>query len=148
MQEFKQPIALRWADLDPNFHVRHSVYYDFGAKSRMDFLAELGITSAHFANDHYGPILFREECVFRREIKYGDTIFISTKISKLRKDYARFSFEHEITKEDGTLYAVLTVDGAWMDTVLRKLITPPPYLIEVLEKSPRSASFEWMELKA
>ena len=34
MEPFKQNLQVRWADLDPNGHVRHSVYYDYGAQIR------------------------------------------------------------------------------------------------------------------
>ena len=43
MKEFKNSIQLRWSDLDPNFHVRHSVYYDWGAFCRIEFLNKFEI---------------------------------------------------------------------------------------------------------
>ena len=27
---YTKPVEIRWSDLDPNFHLRHSVYYDYG----------------------------------------------------------------------------------------------------------------------
>ena len=42
MELFEQPITIRWSDLDPNGHVRHSVYYDFGAQARLSFLQQNG----------------------------------------------------------------------------------------------------------
>ena len=33
MASFIKEISFRWSDLDPNFHVRHSAYYDFGAST-------------------------------------------------------------------------------------------------------------------
>ena len=38
MEEFSLDIQLRWSDLDPNDHIRHSVYYDWGAMCRMEYL--------------------------------------------------------------------------------------------------------------
>ncbi len=95
MLDFKRQVDLRWSDLDPNFHLRHSVYYDFGAKLRMDYILSQGIPMASFQQDHFGPILFREECTFRKEVKYGDVIFMSVKVAKLRKDYSRFTFTRD-----------------------------------------------------
>ena len=40
LQSFVRPIQIRWADLDPNFHLRHSVYYDYGAYCRIGFFEE------------------------------------------------------------------------------------------------------------
>ena len=143
--EFKLPIQLRWSDMDPNFHMRHSVFYDFGAAARMEFLMAHGLSPAVMQQMHFGPILFREEAVFRREIRYGDRYFINVQMSKLRHDFSRFSFRHEITREDGTLCAVINVDGAWIDTQLRKLTRPPELVGKMSENAPRTADFEWLD---
>lgn len=144
MSEFKIPVSLRWADLDPNFHLRHSVYYDFGAMARIEFLAAHGITTERMASAHFGPVLFREEAIFRREVRPGDVLFISVMVTKLRRDGSRFSFRHELTRADGTLCAVMNVDGAWIDTQRRKLTTPPQQVAEAMEHAQRSDDFEWV----
>ena len=43
MTSFSKHLTFRWADLDPNFHVRHSVYYDCAAQHRMEILDSLGL---------------------------------------------------------------------------------------------------------
>src|SRR5215216_717023 len=121
MNEFSRIIQLRWADLDPNFHVRHSIYYDWGAFVRIEFLNEFGLNDKVMQELRFGPILFREECVFRKEIRMGEEININLQILKSRKDFSRWSIQHQISKSDGTICAVLTVDGAWIDVVKRKL---------------------------
>src|SRR5215218_7763476 len=131
MPEFNRVIQLRWSDLDPNFHVRHSVYYDWGAFCRIEFLNEYGLT-AHLMQDlKFGPILFREECVFRREIASGDKIKIDLELTRSKKDFSRWSIQHSIIKDDDTVCAILTVDGAWIDVIRRKLASPPEKVHEV-----------------
>ena len=71
MQNFSRPVQIRWSDLDPNFHLRHSVYYDWGALCRIEFLYQFGLTTDIMQQLNFGPILFREECVFKKEIKMG-----------------------------------------------------------------------------
>ena len=44
MISFSKELSFRWSDLDPNFHVRHSAYYDFGAQHRIEILESLGLT--------------------------------------------------------------------------------------------------------
>jgi acyl-CoA thioester hydrolase len=144
MSEFSRIIQLRWSDLDPNFHIRHSVYYDWGAFVRVEFLNEYGLTSHVMQELKFGPILFREECVFRREIRPGDAIKMSLQLARSKKDFSRWSIQHEITKEDGSLCAVLTVDGAWIDVVRRKLASPPEKVCEVFERMPKGEGFEWI----
>ncbi|MEM8521683.1 acyl-CoA thioesterase [Flavobacterium sp. PL12] len=142
MTSFTKQISLRWSDLDPNFHVRHSAYYDFGAQHRIEILESLGLTMKVLQQQHFGPILFREECVFRKEIKLADKITMQTKISKMRPDAARWSIIHEFLNEEGNLCAVITVDGAWMDTKLRKIAYPTPEIaVEAISLFPKSEDF-------
>ncbi|MBL7797755.1 MAG: thioesterase family protein [Saprospiraceae bacterium] len=143
MNVFRQPVLLRWADMDPNGHVRHSVYYDLGASARVAFLSAYGVTYEMMDAHHFGPILFREEAVFRQEMRYGDDLWINLLVSRLRRDGSRFSFRHEITRTDGTLCATINVDGAWIDTTRRKLTIPPDSIREMFEAAPKSSDFEW-----
>jgi acyl-CoA thioester hydrolase len=143
MPEFSRIIQLRWSDLDPNFHIRHSVYYDWGAFVRVEFLNEYGLTSHVMQELKFGPILFREECVFRKEIRSGDEIKMNLQLVRSKKDFSRWSIQHQITKADGPLCAVLTVDGAWMDVVRRKLASPPEKVCEVFARMPKGDGFEW-----
>ena len=142
MTSFTKQISLRWSDLDPNFHVRHSAYYDFGAQHRIEILESLGLTMKVLQQQHFGPILFREECVFRKEIKLADKITMQTKISKMRPHAARWSIIHEFPNEEGSLCAIITVDGAWMDTKLRKIADPTPEIaVEAISLFPKSEDF-------
>ncbi len=141
---FKQPVVLRWADLDPNGHVRHSVYYDFGAAVRVSFFTEHGLTIAAMQQLAIGPILFREEAVFRREIRWGDRLWMNLLVTRLRPDGSRFSFRHELLRDDDVLCAVITIDGAWIDTHKRKLATPPTIGRDMLVSAPKSTDFEWL----
>jgi acyl-CoA thioester hydrolase len=137
---------IRWADLDPNFHLRHSVYYDYAAYSRISYLEEHGLTPAIMQQLHFGPILFREEAVFRKEIKMGDKIYIDLQVLKSRTDFSRWTIRHQVFKGDAVFAAVITIDGAWMDTALRKLALPPKEIVAVFEKMPRAENFEWVQV--
>ena len=145
MVDFILPVDVRWADLDGNNHVRHSVYYDWGAQARMNFLTAFGLGTNALTELHIGPVLFREECIFRREIRFGDEITINIKTLKLRRDLSRFSIRHEIKRKDGTLCATLTIDGAWIDTQARKLTAPPPLAVDTFTKMPMAEDFEWVD---
>ena len=140
---FRTKVHLRWADIDANFHVRHSVYYDLSAQQRTEALEELGITLDMMKEGHFGPVLFREECTFRRELKLHDVILLEVRMRSLSKDHARFSFEHVFLKEDGTHCAKLIVEGAWIDTQRRKLSAPPQLAGQAMDHVPRTADFAW-----
>ncbi len=141
MATFSKQLSFRWSDLDPNFHLRHSAYYDFGAQHRVEILAELGLTIRAMQAVHIGPVLFREECLFRREINLSDVIVMQTKMAKMNADASRWSIVHEFYRED-VLCAIITVDGAWMDTKLRKLATPTPQIVtNALSIFPKTTNF-------
>lgn len=140
---FRTRLHLRWADIDANFHLRHSVYYDLCAQQRMEALASVGITMGLMKEQHLGPVIFREECTFRREIGLHDEVDVDLSLRGLSRDHARFAFAHTFTKTDGTYCATLIVEGAWIDTRLRKLTTPPPQAIDALDHLPRTADFAW-----
>ncbi len=145
METFVIPVQIRWSDLDPNFHLRHSVYYDWGALCRIDYLNSKGLTQAVMQQLHFGPIIFREEAVFRKEIKYGDSITVNLKLMKSRRDYSRWTIVHEIKKNEDTLCAVLTIDGAWLQVVERKLFMPPSEVTNVFQQMPVDENFQWTD---
>jgi acyl-CoA thioester hydrolase len=138
---YSKKIEIRWSDLDPNFHVRHSCYYDFGAYCRIAFLTEQGITPAAMQQLHTGPIIFREECVFKREIKFGDAVEVNVMLGKVSADYRKWTMVHEIWINSDTLAATLTIDGAWMDTEQRKVTAPPESFIAGFDQMPKTESF-------
>ncbi len=141
MTDYKKRIAIRWADIDANFHLRHSVYYDFGAQVRTMLMEELGVTLSLMQREHIGPVLFREECIFKREIRFHDEIDVTVKLKKIRADFSRFTIQNEFIKSDGTLCAVLTIEGAWMDTKIRKIAPPPQAVIDAIEAYPKALDF-------
>ena len=145
MNEFVKSIEVRWADLDPNFHVRHSVYYDWGAFCRIAFFEQHNLTPGMMQHLQIGPILFREECIFRREIRLGDSVTIDLQVLKAKRDYSRWTIQHTVRKNGDTISAIITVDGAWLDTGKRKLATPPIDVNETLSQMPTSENFQWMD---
>ncbi len=145
MDTYTKTVEVRWSDLDPNFHLRHSVYYDWGAYVRFSFLNESGITPVFLHQHHIGPILFREECIFKREIVFNDKVHLNLLLLRSRRDASRWSMRQEIFKNGETLAAVLTVDGAWLDTAIRKLAAPPPEVTTLYERFPKSPEFAWEE---
>lgn len=145
MEKYTKDIQVRWSDLDPNFHLRHSVYYDWGAFCRIEFLIAHGLTAEVMAKLNFGPILFREECIFRKEIRLNDTVKIDLHLIKSKRDFSRWSIQHTVYKNGDTVSAVLSVDGAWIDTLRRKLATPPTTVADVFNSMPKSEDFQWLD---
>ena len=81
------PVQIRWADIDQNRHMRHSVYYDYGAKMSMHVIYSQWLTTQKLEELKIGPILFREDAIFKREIKLEYSLTISVDLLKYTKEY-------------------------------------------------------------
>jgi acyl-CoA thioester hydrolase len=135
-QQFSTTMQIRWADIDANGHLRHSAYFDFGATARMTFMSENGLTIGKLKELDIGPILFREEAIFKREISLQDVITVDVILTKSTPDFSRWSLRHNFHKAEGTLAAIINLDAAWINTKLRKLTKPGPFVQEVFKKFP------------
>lgn len=142
MHEYKKSFEVRWADLDPNRHLRNTAYNDYATHVRFRYLEERGFGAAEFAAHDIGPVIFREEVRYYREITMNETITVDYKVAGLTPDARRFRLTHDILRGDGVLAARLVAEGAWLDLTKRKVVTPPPQLAELLRALPRTADFE------
>ena len=135
MSLFDMPMSIRWADLDPNFHVMHSKYYEYGATCRMKFLMDNGLTTGWMQKNFLGPILLREECLFKKELTLKDELIIDLKAISVSENFSRWTLQHHIYKADRQLAAIINIDGAWMDIKLSTLAEPPEEVKEVFRKA-------------
>ncbi|MFD2554905.1 acyl-CoA thioesterase [Sphingobacterium tabacisoli] len=130
-----------WSQIDANRHLRHSAYADFCAQARSNMLNTLGLSLDQFAKQKIGPILFREELIYKREIQLDEYIKVEILLTKLNLKNARFSFQHIIYKENREKAAEVNVDGAWLNLIERKLTDIPVAWYEVLKKIPKAESY-------
>lgn len=145
MENFIIPIQIRWSDIDQNRHLRHSAYYDYGAMVRVSCFVEQGLTTSKLEELNIGPVLFREEAIFKREIKFEDKISVDLQLLKSLPDFSRWSIRHHVYKEDKTLAAIINLDAAWIDLTKRKLAVPNQFVQQIFASFPKSEAFEWID---
>jgi acyl-CoA thioester hydrolase len=68
----------------------------------------------------------REECIFFREIKYTDIVYIHLKIKEVNDDGSRWVLVHEFVDEFKKKKAQLTVEIVWFDIQTRRRAKPVP----------------------
>jgi acyl-CoA thioester hydrolase len=134
------PVDLRWSDLDPNGHVRHSVYYDWAAMCRITYLERHGVGLTWMTRNAIGPVLFREEARFLRELRFGDQLQIDLRLAAASADGRKWRMLHRIVRGD-ELAATIEVEGAWLDLRARKLAVPPPEMVRAFEPLGRTEDF-------
>ncbi len=134
MELYKKTFAVIWADLDPNFHVRHTAYNDYAAQVRFAFLNDNGYSAERFRKERVGPVIFREETRFLREVLANDSLTVDIKMETVGDDWRKWKIRHNVYRGDGVKAAEIDVDGAWMNTELRKIVPAPDALIAAIKK--------------
>jgi acyl-CoA thioester hydrolase len=136
-----------WSQIDANQHMRHSAYADFAAQARLALLEKQGLTPASLYSINIGPVLFREELFYLREVGINERIKVTSELTKARPDGSRWSIRHEIYRSDGVKAAIIDVDGAWIDMEKRKLAKLPQHLLDLFMTTPRSSDYAEEEAK-
>ncbi len=136
-----------WSHIDANKHMRHSAYADLAAQARLNMLESLGLKLSTLFDHNIGPVLFREELFYLREISINDSIKVSCELTRSRRDGSRWSIRHEIFRSDGIKAAIINADGAWIDSIKRKLTVLPEELNNLFMLLPRSSDYVEEALK-
>lgn len=134
-------LEVRWADLDPNGHVRHSVYFDFGAQARVGFLEDRGFGVARMEQAGVGPVLFSETAQYRRELRSGERVRVDVQLVGVSQNRKHWAMRHRIHRSDGELACIIDCRGAWLDLRERRVIPAPDALVEVLGAMEHSEDF-------
>ncbi len=145
MDPFKKSIEIRWQDCDANGHVRHSAYYDFGAHARIRFFTENQFSPSQMSTLGIGPIIFKEECTFLKEIKMEETIQINVLKGDFSADGSKWVLHHEIFNQKGQKAAHISLSGAWLDLQKRKLTIPPKKIAEMIHLLPKGEYFTFQK---
>ncbi len=109
---------------------------------RMRYLNEHGLTTEKMEELQVGPILFREEALFKKEIVLEDKITVNVEIVSAREDYSRWSLRHTFFKDQDHLAAIINMDGAWLDLTKRRLAQPPKFVKDIFRSFSKSEDFK------
>lgn len=141
MQHVFLETQILWSMIDANGHLRHSAYADLAAQARVNVLAALGLAD-EIANLRIGPILFKEELTYLKEVRMNEQVKVTVELKRYRADGARYSLISHVIRSDGALSAMILVEGAWLDLKQRKLCTLPGAMQEAFIKIPKTVDFE------
>lgn len=140
---YSKSFQVLWTNIDANRHLKHSAYADYAAQIRLSYFHEHGFPIDEFARLQIGPILFREETIYFKEVGMNELIKVDLFLAGGRKDGSRWRIIHNIFRSDGEKAATIEVDGAWMDLVKRKLANPPEQVLSMVEHMPKVPQFEF-----
>ena len=142
MSKFEKKFEVKWADVDPNNHLRNTVYVDYTDHVRFSYFDSQGLDYQTIRKMGIGPIFFKVTTTFYKEVLLHETVTVNLKLAHLAKDGSRWAFEHEVFKENGQVAALVEVQGAFLNLKTRKLALPTPEMNEAVLKLERSEKFQ------
>lgn len=142
--EFIKTFEARWADIDMNGHMRHTAYNDYAAQARVGIFEEFNLGMNVLAKFGVGPVLFREETRFMKELRLGEVFTVNTRIKTMNRNFRKWTIVHEV-KRGEDIAAIITVDGAWLGLKSRKIEVPPKEMVDTISDFPKTEDFVWMD---
>ena len=146
--KFEINFKTKWSDFDPNRHMRHTAYNDYAAEVRVRFFQEHGLSMNEFTKLNIGPILFKEETSFLKEINIGENITVKIELEGVSKGAERYRLRHQLYNQEGKLSAEIKVYGAWIDLEKRKLTSLPTKFKSIFQNLPKTSNFIEIPLKS
>ena len=138
---YSKTLLAGWADMDFNSHMRNTAFLDKAADVRMMYFSENGFPAGEFSRLRIGPVVMRDEVLYRKEIGLLQEITVTFAIAGHSEDGSRFILRNEILRLDGTLCATVTSSGGWMNLTDRRLVSPPEALHEAMRSLPHASDF-------
>ncbi len=120
-----QRFQIRYSDLDTNGHVANTSYLKFSLDTRVGYLFSNGLTAEMMRESGFGPVVFREDISYLKELHAPENIEVHYWAKSLHEDGIRFELCTEIRRQDGELAASVDIQGGWMNLSRRRLEKPP-----------------------
>lgn len=138
---FSRTLHVGWGDLDFNGHMRNTAYLDKAGDVRMMYFASHGFSIRDFERLRFGPVVFKDELEYFRELRLLEPIRVTLTLMGLSPDLRKFRLRNEFYRDDGELAVRLDSTGGWLDLATRKLAVPPLALGAALEGLAQDAGF-------
>ena len=131
---FTYSIKVMFCDIDGNGHVNNKHYNSYCDEAVMRMFDHSGIDLSGLAKSGIGPVIYKAEYEYHSDLKYGDTVKISSTVSFPKK--TRAIFEHTLVNETtGAVVCKAQSVGLWIDMktkkthrfsdeILEKMLTP------------------------
>jgi acyl-CoA thioester hydrolase len=139
---FSLTFRVGWAQIDANGHMRNTAYLELCVDVRLMYFQEHGFPAQEFERLRLGPVIFRDEVDYLRELRLLESVTVTLALAGLSEDGTRFRLRNEFFAPDGKPVARVTTTGAWLDLSARKLTTPPEALAAALSAMGRTDDFE------
>jgi len=140
MRQFQSQFHVLWANLDPNFHVRHTVFSEYASETRIAFFIKSGIFPDYLKEHNVGPILFHEEIHYYNEVFLGEILTVKCLVTSMSENASKINVRNEIFTDNEKRVATIDSTTMWLDLSTRKLVKPPAKVFEVFSQLAESSN--------
>ncbi len=138
---FEQRYHVGWSDLDGNAHMGNASYLGYASDTRIHYFAQHGFTLARFASERFGPVVVRDELVYRKELRLMDEFVVDFELVGLSEDGMRFKVRNTFRNVSGDVVASVTAEGVWFGLEHRRPLVPPSDLDALMRALRRAEDF-------
>jgi len=89
----REPIRVRWGDVDSMGHVNNAKYFTYCESARMSYFAAIGLDGFRDGG-RFGPALAAANLDFKKQVHYPAELEVRTRVAKLGR--TSFTMEYEI----------------------------------------------------
>ena len=131
-----------WKDIDFNQHMRNTAFLEKIDDVRLMFFTDNGFSMREFARLRIGPVVFRDEVDYMKEVNLLDEIKVTIATGGLSEDVSHYIIRNEMFRADGKMTARVTSHGTWFDLVERKIVAPPKELASIFQALPKTEDYK------
>ena len=120
------PIDVRFAETDQMGVVHHSSYVVWFEVGRVEWMKAARMPYAEVADSGYNLAVTAIHAAYRSSCRFGDTVQLVTRLTKLRSRQVEFSYEVR-NSVDQTLLATGSSEHICVDSAGKMTKIPPPF---------------------
>ncbi|OPX54577.1 acyl-CoA thioester hydrolase [Oceanospirillum multiglobuliferum] len=135
---YEKTIEVRWSDCDANQHMRHSAYADFCAHTRVGFMHQVGINEKWLKEHGLGPVLFKEETEYFRELFMGELVRVTLEAGEPTGSEKSICVINHLYNAKGELAARHRAVFGWFDMTQRKVVKLPETIRQLCLPEPET----------
>ena len=123
-------LCVRYSETDQSSIVYYGNYAQYLEQGRTDWLRSLGFTYKYMEENRVMLRVVNLNIDYKKPAKYDDLLTIKTSLLEIPS--IKIKFYYEIQNQNNELLVTATTSLVFLDSITRKLIKAPNYLLEKL----------------
>ncbi|MCR9141786.1 MAG: acyl-CoA thioesterase [bacterium] len=125
---FHTRLKVRWNELDANGHVNNMYYQSYFDQARIEAFEQAGLKIDELREQGIGPVIYKAELDYRRELKHPDSITVTTWVAEHRRSRAVLAQQIE-SDRTGDVVCTARFHGIFMELAAGRPMPFPPELL-------------------